>query len=146
MWLHPWIVGWSVSLLFGFVAADGLAKLLKWYYDLEDKEERSTIPIVMGFVERGLFTAVIAVSPAAAFPSVIPAMAGWLGLKLAAGWNHGTQKTSPIAGGGNPEVIPANESLSAGQIQKRAMLSLIIGAVSLAFAYAGGLICLIPAS
>ena len=142
----PWAIGFTVSVIFGGLGAEGASMFIWWWCEIKEEKQRKKIsPILTGVIERTLFTLFIALSPPIFLPATIPAMMGWLALKLAANWNHGTQKipgSSPAAGN-QPAAGPQEASGDEGEyIRMRALNAILVGLVSLAFAYAGGLICL----
>jgi hypothetical protein len=79
-----------------------------------------------GLVERVIFTAFTLVQPGAA----LPAMGGWLGLKMAANWNKGLPA--------HPN--PARARAAASIWNRHAFLGLLSGLMSMAFAWSGGLL------
>jgi len=96
---------------------------LNWAVEEHDekllKAEKPNVPSCLtGYIERFIFTVVIALVGTANLLSVGGLMGGWLGLKLAANWQ---QKKSDFA-------------------RARGILALINGLTSMFFAFLGGLI------
>jgi len=124
-----WICGFFVSLVVGSTAA-GLASLvLCRIFEVEPIPGRVWWrPVLIGLTERFFFTALIAIGGAPMLPSVLPSMIGWLGLKLAASWNHGTRNSAT--------------EVEAEHVRRRAFVALSLGLISNFFAFIGGMICL----
>ena len=114
-----WLIGLSVALLGGFPVWAFIA-LTTRLIRLPEKPDRESSRVpgwLTGVVERGVFFMLIALS----LSGVVEAGMGWLALKLAANWQRYDIKELPSA-------------------HTRALLALLAGLISLAFAYLGGAI------
>jgi hypothetical protein len=122
MAVSGWALGLLIALFGGFVGAGTFDWTVRKAIKLPAKPfaETARIPAwFTGLVERFLFfLLIVTLSPALA--SVPTWMLLWLGLKLGANWNR--YKRDEVA-----------------DVSTRALLALLSGAISLAFAYAGGI-------
>lgn len=87
----------------------------------ENNRLNSHLDWVLGFLERLIFTVFVIFSPKGA----ITAMGGWLALKLATSWHKRAEENRP-----NLQLLIRSLSLSA----------LLCGAISLSFAFLGGIL------
>jgi hypothetical protein len=127
------VFGLFVSIVIGYLIVD-------WFYmtqwrrlttawrgeeGLWDKigpnDRRAISPMTLGVVERTVFTIAFAIYPS----STLTAMGLWLGLKMATHWNKARQG-----------ITPSQQQ----RTNSYAMLGLLTGLVSLAFAALGGLL------
>jgi hypothetical protein len=122
-------LGWVLSLVGGLGAAELTRHFLWKVYAIDPEDKNVLQPITTGLIERALFTSLIQFASPIILPSIVPSMIGWLALKLAANWNHGTRSRS------------AEDEAAHKLIRNRALIAVIVGAMSMAFAYAGGLLC-----
>ena len=91
--VDAWVLGFFVSLIVGgvvmrFFVWAGRQRLKKTMgaeaFEREFNRKGSVPGWIPGLVERAFFTLAVAVDP----PATIPAMIGWLGVKLAANWQR----------------------------------------------------------
>jgi hypothetical protein len=119
---YEWTLGLLIALVGGFFGAWAFDWIVRSAIRLPDKpspEIARIPPWLTGFVERLLFfLLIVTLSPSLA--SAPAWMLGWLGLKLGANWNRYKADTVP-------------------DVSTRALLALLTGAISLAFAFAGGI-------
>jgi hypothetical protein len=118
-----WIVGFAISLGFGYLATQIFLVVLRRLIGLGPKpspsgSEKGVPGWFLGLVERSFFTTLVGLQVAGA-PA---AMMGWLALKLAANWNHPDWKDQP-------------------DIRTFALSALLAGLVSMLFALLGGMVC-----
>ena len=116
-----WIVGYLVSLVVGGLLVWAFLAIARRLLQIERKPESGSArvpPALTGIVERLFFTTLVAFNAS----SVATAMIGWLALKLATNWNHPAWK----------------EKVG---VRTQALLALLAGALSMLFAFIGGLIC-----
>jgi hypothetical protein len=119
-----WVVGVFVSVIIGHFVTYYYLRLLRKLSGLGVRPEADSVPKripswLTGVTERLIFTAFIGSGGTA----VVPAMGGWLALKLASNWNHPHWRDN-------------------AEIRTWAMSALLAGLVSMACAYVGGLIIL----
>ena len=130
------ILSCAAGLVWSIVIGDLVVrKFHEWQKSLLDPEP-VTVPKVLprttGNVERFIFTLLAVAQPGAA----LAAMGGWLGLKMAAHWNKAV-----------PPVDKDNAAREQMVRNSHAVLGLLSGLISMAFAASGGafaqfLICL----
>jgi len=122
------LLGLLIALIGGAVFAGGFRAVLLWHFKFEDDKKRKRIwPWLTGVVERLLFFLLIVATGNAGI-EVATAMLAWLALKLGANWNRRKLDTS---------VVDKNS-----EVATRTLLALLSGAISLAFAFAGGLVAI----
>ena len=112
------LLGFSFSIAGGHLVVEQCWHFSKKYLIKDSTSDDEGIPPrVVGLVERVFFTFAAAIDPAI----TIPAMIGWIGVKLATGWQRVPEKEPSHAVG--------------------ALRAAGLGLISMAFALAGGLIC-----
>ncbi len=114
--VDAWVQGFFLSLFVGGVVTDFCR--YEGHRRIENlPERRGSVPgWITGLLERTFFTLATAVSP----PATIPAMIGWLGVKLAANWQR---------------AKPTEATRSA------AFLAVAVGLLAMLFSLLGGLLC-----
>jgi hypothetical protein len=116
-----WGVGLFVSLVVGWIVTMVFLSLLRRHIELPKDTSASQVPpSLTGLVERLFFTVAVAFD----LSGTVPAMMGWLAVKMASNWNR-----------------PGDGGL---QDPRGAVSALLAGLVSLGFALVGGLICRPP--
>jgi hypothetical protein len=115
-----WVIGLLVALVAGhFLVEEFLCRLRK-HMGMNPEQAPGQVPrSLTGFLERVFFVALIGFQ----VQEAVPAMIGWLGVKIAANWGR-----SP----------PEGESLE--NRTRYAFSALVAGLVSMFFALIGGLI------
>jgi hypothetical protein len=98
----------------------------------EPQDNRRVDPNLTGRVERLAFTAFTIVAPA----STVPAMMGWIALKMAANWNKDLPPCQKV-GDETQGVDPRDEKIFRN---RHAFLAVLSGLVSLGIAFAGGML------
>lgn len=111
-----WIVGLFLTGFVGHVACKAFLDWLRARVGLPEKTWQPLLTTVTGITERTFFASLVAIQPSAI---IATAMVAWVGLKLAANWNHPDQKID--------------------QRRVWAMTALIGGLVSMLIAFFGGL-------
>lgn len=116
-----WGTGLAVALLGGLVVVEIMLRFMPPKFE---KVPGGVPSMLTGLIERAFFAPVVG---AGVFGLVIPAMLGWLTLKMAANWG----RTPPAS-----ENSPDHTSRA-----QRSIKALLCGLVSMGFAALGGLIC-----
>jgi hypothetical protein len=120
----------TVSLVFGTIATAVFYEGLRCRIDYPPDPTLPSIPSwLTGFVERFVFTAAIGLTNSAEAPITPVAMLAWLGLKMAAGWTRRVEIKGP------KPTAEGEERRAQG-----AILALLTGLISMAFAFVGGLL------
>lgn len=112
-----WFLGYFVSVVVGGVVVEGCWRWGRQCIGMPPYKRKGVSPWVTGVVERLFFTLAAAIDPS----TTIPAMIGWLAIKMAANWERA------------PESDPFHRS--------GAVLAAVLGLISMGFALGGGLIC-----
>ena len=131
---EQWLIGLAFSLVLGTLVTTGFYAFMRWWVNYPPKPKYRGIPSwLTGLVERVVFTLAIGLTDATEAPITPIAMLGWLGLKLAVDW------TRPVEVEGRKPT--ADE---VGWRASGAMLALLTGLISMAFAFGGGLLSRLP--
>ena len=118
-----WSLGFLFSLGLGWFFTGVLHKGLRWYLNSEQPPEPHIAPWFVGMIERFIFTAFVGLVGA----SMVPAMIGWIAIKMAANWNRGRTNDK--------------RSMSEETVRALAISTLLVNLVSMFFSLVGGLIC-----
>ena len=122
---YHWIMGLLISLFFGYVYTDlvwlVIADIAKPKLSKDAKAKGGIPSWVTGFGERLFFTILVAMQA----KGVLAAMMGWLALKLAANWNHGSRGSE-------------SDNSAEAEIRANAIRAILSGLTSMLFAYWGG--------
>ena len=116
--MRQWVIGLAVSVIAGGIFTWLFLKGLRWQFDVPSNQPKGIPSWLTGVVERIFFTVIIGLG----VQDVPTTMIAWLGVKLAANWNHPDWQDKPNA-------------------RTFAFAALLAGLVSMLFAFIGGLIC-----
>jgi hypothetical protein len=117
--------GYFVSVVLGGLIISAFHNWRKSKLDPPAVQHKRANAAITGFIEHVVFTTFVIAQPAAAGV----AMAGWLGLKMAATWN---KSLPPVASD------PAAKLKETLDWQSHSFLALLCGFMSMAFSGAGG--------
>lgn len=123
--IYRWYIGLSVSLAIGHLVAGFIrmklysaCNLPEWY-DLKQHSGPALVTgSTTGLIERTFFTIIVGLG----YVDILGPMMAWLGLKLGANWIHPILHNKPL-------------------VTSYAFIGLLVGLISMLFAYFGGLIC-----